>query len=265
LTEVNDKEMQEPYSKQIEPYNIATLFKELDENGYNNKEVMEKLEWKFISVLSDDLWHRLPISLNEEIIGNPDLYVEILCYLYKPENDEDMEKKEIDGLTDEQIKHRSNNAYNFLRAINKLPGADKEGIIDYDILKSWIDKVFEICEKMKRVYAGHYNVGQFISKSLPIDGIWPQESICKVLEDYKNTDIDSGFYISVVNSRGTTSRGMFEGGQQERDEAKVYSDYAKKINPKFQRAFKVLKELENSYKYDANRIDEEAEQDKMDF
>jgi hypothetical protein len=265
LLETSMYDFIEPIQKYFDAYKIADLFKVLDERGYNNKDIFIQLEWKYISILSDKLWKRPPKYLHKEMINNPNFYVEVINAIYKPKDDVEMEKQETKGMDEKMIKNRWEGAYDLLKSLDKLPGETEKGNVNFDVLKVWIDTVQELCKAKKRVFAGDYHIGELLASPDHSNDVWPPEAVCKVIEYYRNKDIEEGFYIFERNRRGTTTRGVFEGGKQEKDEAKKYYNFAKNIDPKYQRTIKLLKNIAKSYEYDADREDREAEQDKMDY
>jgi len=62
-----------------------------------------------------------------------------------------------------------------------------------------------------------------------------------------------------VNARGVTSRGVYDGGQQERELAGRYRDWAKATAGSWPRTSRVLRRLAEDYERDAQREDERAE------
>ena len=58
------------------------------------------------------------------------------------------------------------------------------------------------------------------------DGTWPCEAVREVIEITRSRRLESGLYIGVKNKRGTTNRGILDGGEQERDLGKRYRNYS---------------------------------------
>ncbi len=54
--------------------------------------------------------------------------------------------------------------------------------------------------------------------------MWPCEEICDAIEETNSDDLDDGFQVGVLNSRGVTCRSPLDGGDLERKEATKYGD-----------------------------------------
>lgn len=262
LQGVGTEKSKEPFSNYIDPYRILELFKILDERNYNDENVMVKLEWLFIDILTEDIYHRPPKLLIKEMGINPNFYLEIIRALFKPENDQDLETEELKNLDEKYINRRADIAWKLLRSFKVIPGTEKDGIV-YNILKDWVDKVIELSNTFKRRTIVEDKIGELLAFVQPINGIWPPEEVCKIIEYLNSSYVDEAFCVSIRNQRGTVSKSMFEGGQQELDLEKMYNDYAQKINSKYPRIIQNLKSIAQSYKREAIREDERAERDKM--
>ena len=106
---------------------------------------------------------------------------------------------------------------------------------------------------------------QYIGKLLthapadPEDNVWPHLAIREGVEKWKSSEIEKGIYIGLVNSRGVTSRGPFEGGKQERELANQIRENARKLD-RWPRTRAVLIAQAESLEREAQRQDTEAEQ-----
>mgnify|MGYP001757861095 FL=1 len=65
--------------------------------------------------------------------------------------------------------------------------------------------------------------------------------------------------LGQLNRRGVTSRGIYEGGVQERDLAKLYLANSRSIEIRWPRTSAVLREIGKRYEHDAVREDTQAE------
>ena len=69
----------------------------------------------------------------------------------------------------------------------------------------------------------------------------------------------------MFNKRGSSSRGPFDGGNIERGHAKYFEKLANDYKNKYPNVSEIFKRLSDGYLYDAKRIDEEAERDKLEY
>jgi len=86
--------------------------------------------------------------------------------------------------------------------------------------------------------------------------VWPCEPVCEALEKMASTDVAEGFRLGVYNARGVHWRG--EGGNQERELAARYRNWAQKLGPEYPFVGSVLEGIVASYDYDARLQDSEA-------
>lgn len=262
LKEAATEKAHEPFPFKYDPYRIVQLFKVLDKRKFENEEEMSRLEWYYAGILTDDIWHRPPKLLHAEMAKVPKFYFDIIKAIYKPKDDIELELEEKEGLSEEAVINRSNVCWKILRSFETIPG-DNDNVINYDILKNWVDEVIKLSKEAKRETITLDKIGELLAYSQPMDNVWPPEPVCKIIEYLKSDYVDEAFYVSERNKRGTVSKGMFEGGQQELDMEKKYLEFSDKIDPKYIRTKKILKMIAQSYKYDSMSEDERAEQDKM--
>ena len=88
------------------------------------------------------------------------------------------------------------------------------------------------------------------------------QEIRNIFEKFENEALENGFIVWKLNSRWVTSRWMYDWGEQERKLAEWFYDDAKKIKKDYPRTAKILKQLWDSYNFDAKREDERVELDR---
>ncbi|HIY66609.1 MAG TPA: helix-turn-helix domain-containing protein [Candidatus Agrococcus pullicola] len=147
-----------------------------------------------------------------------------------------------------------------LREWRTLPGLAANGSVDTDHLTEWIRAARLALADSGRASIGDEQIGQVLASS-PVgsDGIWPAEAVREVIENVGNTRIDTGLHIGKTNQRGVTSRGVFDGGDQERVIEQQYREMASKIATRWPRTARILRGIADSYQLEARRNDAEAE------
>jgi hypothetical protein len=80
----------------------------------------------------------------------------------------------------------------------------------------------------------------------------------EIIEATGSQALESGIHSGIINKEGVTSRGVFDGGDQERNRAGRYCEWAKQTAPRWPRTARVLRTLADSYKRHARREDNEA-------
>ncbi len=88
---------------------------------------------------------------------------------------------------------------------------------------------------------------------------WPPKPVRDLIEELASDELDEGFEVEVLNSRGVTSRGLEEGGAQELELVRKYNENAGKFADRWPRVAATLRRIADSYQWDATRNEEEAE------
>lgn len=115
---------------------------------------------------------------------------------------------------------------------------------------------------MAAPYIGDEVIGQSFAYS-PVGSVgnWPAEPVRDLLEAIGSRELGNGFILGRLNSRGVTTRGVYDGGDQERTLAKQYRDWSARTMTDWPRSARVLKSIVESYERDAQCEDIEAELD----
>ena len=79
-----------------------------------------------------------------------------------------------------------------------------------------------------------------------------------IIEQSESDEIERGFTTGLYNLRGVVSKGVFEGGQQERDLALEYERYAQACETTWPRTATALRSLVEIYQREAELADAEA-------
>jgi len=74
-------------------------------------------------------------------------------------------------------------------------------------------------------------------------------------------ELENGIALGKLNSRGFTSRGIYEGGHQERQLAQQYREWSRLTRARWPRTARILRDLAESYELQARHEDLEAEID----
>jgi hypothetical protein len=113
-----------------------------------------------------------------------------------------------------------------------------------------------------RADIGDELIGQtFAHSPAGADGAWPAEPVRDLIETIGSRELENGVIIGRINSRGVTTRGIYDGGQRERGLARQYRDSSGLVRVRWPRTARILRELAESYDRDARREDLRAELD----
>lgn len=231
---------------------ILKAIEYIQEQGQLLKEEVANIEWIYLQLLKyNSLESIKPLYLEKEILDNPEFFVHILSLVFNP-NDEG-------ELSATSKKTRADKVWLLLSMISGIPG-QQENSVNSEKLREWVYKAREQLEKLKILRIGDGQIGTILSNSpLGNDGIWPHEAVRDLIEDLKSPVLEDAFETGKWNLRGGTTRFLFDGGKQERDLAKKYHYYAKKLTLQWPRTSEILRRLERSYERHGDREDWNAE------
>jgi hypothetical protein len=207
------------------------------------------LEWQLLPALGFAV--RSPI-LERRLARDPGFFVEILSLIYRARGDEDPPD------VPETV---AANAYRLLGEWAIVPGSTTEmGKIDADELNVWVDKARELARDAGREEIGDQEIGKILANAGGDDDeTWPTRPVRDLIERLHSSDLNQGFQIEVFNNRGVTSRGLTQGGEQERVLVAKYDTLAEKIRDGWPTTASILASLARGYEREAARWDEDAE------
>lgn len=220
---------------------IMDLFKYLYKVVGIDRKRLLALEWWFLPMLE---YNMQPKVLFSELGTDPDLFVELICLVYKGDKEEKTLK------IDEHERARARRAYELLKMFTSIPGFS-ENDIKPDFFRNWMEKALDGCRKQSHTAIGEQHLGTLLSFS-PIghDGMWPHEIIRDFIEEYYSEHLASGFEIGRLNQRGTY---MGTGGRAERELSAEYIKFADSLKICWPRCSAILRSIAEKYKYDAKR------------
>lgn len=248
----------------FDDYKINVIFKELDARSDIENNELAQLEWMYITILASYHSQRKPKCLYTEIAKDPVFFIDLVKCAYKSDDEDTVEKTDHNGLSEEQIQIRATMAYKLLHSWNEIPGCN-EGKIDSHHLNEWINKVRDLATNCGRIKIVDSLIGKVLAHyPTNKEEILVPEEICQIIEDLNSDSLSKGFYCEMINKQGVTTRGAFDGGDIERDQAAYYHELAKKHRNKFLVITTIFEDIAKGYEFSAKQIDDEAEIKKLD-
>lgn len=245
-------------------YKIEKIFEELDKRSDIEKSTLIQLEWLYLPILDSCDTKRNPKILEEELSNNPEFFIEILKWRYIPKNGALLEK-EREGLSDEVIQNRANQASHLLHSWKKIPGMKEDNVVDESKLKKWVNKTRELAEGVDRLDVADSEIGKIFAQYPENIPEWPQVAIFQIIEDINTRSIKSGYSTAMFNKRGSTTRGPYDGGNIERGNARYFEKLETDLQYKYRNVAEIFKHLKKRYLEDAKREDEEAQRNKLEY
>lgn len=235
--------------QRLDPYQVGEMLNYLEDKSVD-QDTLAGLEFTFFSWLED--FHE-PRALNRLLASDPNLFVELVCQAYRERNAATNEPgKEPDSS-------RAQAAWSVLNDWHGFPGCDDNRSLDPQLLEYWVSEARKKLRELGRADIGDQCIGRtFVNVPKGSDGIWPEEPIRDLIESLSSPQIETGMVWGQLNSRGATSRDIYEGGAQERILANRYLADSRAIEVKWPRTAAVLREIGRRYEHDASREDMQA-------
>ncbi len=238
-----------PEQRHLSNYELESLLDYLRDSDVD-EEQLGVLEWQLLPALGFDA--RSPV-LERRLARDPAFFLEILSLVYRPRGEE---AEAVDVP-----EHVATNAYRLLAEWKIVPGStERMAEVNADELAAWTDDARELARDAGRGEVGDIQIGKVLAHARgDEDGTWPAKPIRDLVERLASTELEEGFQIEIYNSRGATSRGLLDGGAQERDRVEKYNDLAARIRDGWPRTAAILTLLARGYEREARAHDDEAE------
>ncbi|GGH24962.1 hypothetical protein GCM10007423_08830 [Dyadobacter endophyticus] len=244
----------------ISIWEIEKAFEYLEASGEFTLEELAILEFGYLDVLADGggyAGHRGIPNLEKYIENNPKIFALAVAWFYKRgDGKTDTADLQVDDPI--QFARRSLRGYKLIESLHRVPGRNRNGDIDPELLLNWVKAVRSACAELGRDDGGDSAIGKMLSHApAGIDGIRPCEAVREVLEHVQSEKIAEAVVTGLYNSRGVHSK--IEGGDQERSIAARYRKW--KTAVEFTQPFvaaTIYQRLEDIYEHDAKEEDMQA-------
>jgi hypothetical protein len=184
------------------------------------------------------------------------MFMDAICAVFRPAN------REPEPVS-EGAEKLAVAAYELLTGLQVLPG-QSGAEVDYVALSAWCQEVRRIAVEADRVKITDQRIGALLAHapSSQADGAWPHESVRAVIEHLASDEVERGLAIERFNMRGVYSKGIGEGGEQERVLAKQCQDWAAAM-PGCPRTSAMLMGVAESWLREAEREDQSAAKESL--
>jgi hypothetical protein len=243
----------------INSYDTRRFLDELRKRTDISRQELARKEYRALPVLQ--LKDAEGLTIHEVMAEDPAFFVEVLCAVYLPASrDKDQDTKPTDD-----VKARALAAYRLLEGMHEIPGLREGNQIDEGTLLLWIDEVRKEAAELDRAGVADEEIGQILAHAPedPQDLAWPHRSVRTVLEKRQSEELERGIMVERQNMRGFYSKGLYEGGAQERALAGQYRSWAKASKAQWPKVARMLERIAKSWEGQAKLEDERAEQRKI--
>ena len=235
-------------------YYVGLALKELRTRSDVEKIDIARLEYAYHPLLRHE---REPLTIYGLLASNPEMFVDVLSHVFRSKSEKD------EKVLSDEMKMRARISYDVLSESTNVPGL-RDGKVDAGDLSHWVVKARKLLAEKGLDEIGDQRIG-FVLAHAPQDAeesFWPPSPVCQVIEAAASVQIERGFAIECFNKRGVFSKGIHEGGDQEREFAKRYGDWAT-ATLHFPRTSAMLTDISEHWLRSADQADVEAEQSKF--
>ena len=247
-------------------YHLHEVVDFLEASVSVGRQRLVRIEYGLLPLFVNDL-HGGPEklrSLMKTIMSDPAVFVDLLCKTYKGEcEDMEDESEEVSESTALMLWNL------FHSGLRTQPGGypyDTSKGVNPARFQGFIDKVLELAASRCRRKIAEHVLGQIIGRGpTGSDGLVPQEAARAVLDRPDLGEMRNGLYYGLINKRGVTTRGPYEGGRQERELVDQYRKNADALRTQYPRLAATLDQVANSYEREAAEHDADAARTREQF
>ncbi len=236
-------------------YDIEQAMKALDDRDADGNEIARR-EYALLPLLQRQ---ERPLRLHRLMVEDSELFHSILRDAYR--GDEDPSPAESEP--DDNDRARWRQAYQLLSSLDQVPGFTKQDP-DQAALSKWINEVRDCGVRHRRAAITDTVIGQVLAHA-PVDdadAAWPHRFVRDEIERARSNELERGIQTERFNMRGVTTRGLFEGGTQERDLVYEYEGYVR-ATPRWPRTAAMLEQMAEGWRHRAEREDADARQQRL--
>lgn len=235
-------------------YYVAQALKEVRTRSDVEKLEIARLEYAYLPLLRHE---SEPLTIFSLLASDPGMFVDVLSHVFRGKN------ASPDQVITAEMKTRAEISYDLLSAFKTVPGL-RGGKIDAQVLSEWVVKARTLAADKDLSDIGDQRIGYILAYA-PQDAdesFWPPSAVCQVIDAVGAEHIERGFAIECFNKRGVHSKGINEGGRQEREFAARYKDWAD-ATLMYPRTSAMLMGISDNWIRHAEHEDVRAEQGKM--
>ena len=253
IAELNDGQADDGVMAQ---YYVQQTFARLRTRPEVTRNELAQREFAYLPLLVESGEGVASLTLFDVIAEDPEVFVEFLKIVFRRASQEENDQEDID-----QSRWRA--AYNVLEAFRRTPSLSST-LLDGESLKNWSKEVLRLSAEADRADIGAQYVGKALAHvpADPVDGAWPIQAVRELLEDVQSEHVERGIEVERFNMSGTFTKGVYEGGEQERSFARQARNWASACAA-WPRTSAMLFRIAQNWDHMAEREDISARQRRM--
>ena len=192
--------------------------------------------------------YREPIVLHHTLATEPHLFVRLMEVAHRGETMLGMDRSASFRI-----------AMSVLDGWRGCPGMTADGEIDAVVMQQWVEAARQGLAAAELSDKGDHQIGRLLANS-PEDenGMWPLPAVCELIDEVGSDNLDEGFIAGMCRGLMSSVRGVYDGGQQEREHAQRYRTWSKQIRSTSRHTARLLDKAAERYEEQAGREDEQA-------
>jgi len=204
-----------------------------------------RLEILFYLLIGD---YREPIVLHHTLATESHLFVRLMEVAHRGETMLGMDRSASFRI-----------AMSVLDGWRGCPGVTADGEIDAVVMQQWVETARQGLAAAELSDKGDHQIGRLLANS-PEDenGMWPLPAVCELIDEVGSENLDEGFIVGMCRGLMSSVRGVYDGGQQEREHAQRYRTWSKQIRSTSRHTARLLGKAAERYEEQAGREDERA-------
>lgn len=204
-----------------------------------------RLEILFYPLIGD---YREPIVLHHTLATESHLFVRLMEVAHRGETMLGMDRSASFRI-----------AMSVLDGWRGCPGMTADGEIDAVVMQQWVETARQGLAAAELSDKGDHQIGRLLANS-PEDenGMWPLPAVCELIDEVGSENLDEGFIVGMCRGLMSSVRGVYDGGQQEREHAQRYRTWSKQIRSTSRHTARLLGKAAERYEEQAGREDEQA-------
>ncbi len=241
-------------------YNLNEVLQYLDGSDEVPDEQIANLELPFIPMLCSygHRQHDRTLAIHRELARDPALFVQLLSWRYTRRDG--TAEPEQEDTSPEHREFLAELACHTLEGWCEIPGQREDGEIDREEFTAWAADALHRAGELDRKGVAETHLGALLARFARRRAWddWLPECVLAFLDRAENGGLREKFDLGVRNSRGVTSRGPYDGGEQERQLAGHYRDISARYENSYPRVAAMLVSIAQGYERDGRRQDERA-------
>ncbi|MBL6080774.1 hypothetical protein JMJ56_22415 [Belnapia sp. T18] len=237
-------------------FHLEQVFDGLRARDDVNRTDLARREFAYLPLLGRAREGYGDLAILHLMAADPTMFVDAVKLVFRGASEEPRELNQAE-------RNLAKAAYDLLAAFRTVPGVTANGV-NGEVTALWVREAMRRLREADREAIGAQCVGKVLAHAPHdlTDGAWPASPVRDLIEEAVSDDLETGIRIERFNMRGVHLRGLYDGGDQERQLAAAYRGWADACTA-WPRTSAMLASVAADWLEDAKREDVRARQRMM--